>query len=106
MSPERLPVFLARRNYRRRRLADAARLLPLAGGLLFCLPLLWRGTEPSGSTVVAMIYVFVLWAALIAISAMITRHLRSNTNGNGAGQTADTEREPWRASERQKDRDA
>jgi hypothetical protein len=102
MSPERLPVFLARRNYRRRRLADAARLLPLAGALLFCLPLLWRGTEPSGRTVVALIYVFSLWAALIAISALISRYLRSSTNGNG--QPTEAEREPWRASTRQKDR--
>jgi len=104
MSPERLPIFLARRNYRRRRLADAARLLPLAGALLFCLPLLWRGTGSGGRTVVAMIYVFALWAVLIAVSALITRHLRSSTNGNGTGQPADAEPEPWRAHARQKDR--
>jgi hypothetical protein len=41
MSPERGPVFLARRTYRQRRLADAARMLPLAAGVLMALPLLW-----------------------------------------------------------------
>ena len=65
MSPEHTPLFLARRGYRRRRLADAARVLPLFGGALFCLPLLWKGTERAGGTVQALIYVFGLWVVLI-----------------------------------------
>nr|WP_294614957.1 hypothetical protein [uncultured Roseovarius sp.] len=40
MSAERGPVFLARRTYRRRRLADGARLLPVIGTVLFFIPLL------------------------------------------------------------------
>ena len=78
MSPERHPVFLARAHYRRRRIADAARLLPLAGGILFCLPLLWKGSPEGGSTVGAMLFVFGLWVVLILLSAVIARHLRAD----------------------------
>ncbi|MBE0452841.1 hypothetical protein [Roseovarius autotrophicus] len=76
MSPERTPLFLARRSYRRRRLADAARVLPLIGGVLICLPLLWKGSPVSGGTVQALIYIFGLWMVLILASAIVSRHLR------------------------------
>jgi hypothetical protein len=80
VSPERTPLFLARRTYRRRRLADAARILPLIGGVLFCLPLLWKGSPTSDSTVQSLIYVFGLWVVLILASAIISRHLRLDDN--------------------------
>lgn len=41
------PLFLARADYRRRRLRDAARLLPVVGALLMLLPLLWQGQVPE-----------------------------------------------------------
>jgi fatty acid desaturase len=78
MSPERVPVFLARRSYRRRRVADAARLLPLAGGILFCVPLLWQGAGGGARTVVAVIYVFGLWGLLVVVSGVVSRHLRGD----------------------------
>ena len=84
MSPERGPVFLARRGYRRRRVGDAARLLPMAGGILFCVPLLWRGGA-SGGTVAAILYVFGLWALLVALSAWLSRHLHDGEAGDGTG---------------------
>lgn len=66
-------VFLERQSYRRRRLMDAARILPLLGALLFALPLLWPASMPhgaSGDAGIAMssaiIYVFSVWTALIA----------------------------------------
>ncbi len=80
MSPERTPLFLARRSYRRRRLADAARVLPLIGGVLICLPLLWKGSATAGSTVQSLIYVFGLWVVLILTSVIISRHLRLDEN--------------------------
>jgi hypothetical protein len=80
VSPERTPLFLARRSYRRRRLADAARILPLIGGVLFCLPLLWKGSPTSDSTVQSLIYIFGLWVILILTSAIISRHLRLDEN--------------------------
>lgn len=65
------PVFLERQSYRRRRLMDAARLLPLIGAALFAVPLLWAeggdGAVPMSS---AIVYVFGIWAALIGISAV------------------------------------
>lgn len=84
MSPERGPVFLARRTYRRRRLSDGARLLPVLGGILFCVPLLWQGGERAPGTAETMLYVFGLWAVLVAISGVISRHLRASDTEEGA----------------------
>jgi hypothetical protein len=74
MSPERGPLFLARRTYRLRRLSDAARMLPIAGAVLFCVPLLWE-TEGMRTTR-AMFYVFGLWIVLAAIAGVISARLR------------------------------
>ena len=70
----RIPVFVERRTYRRRRMADAARMLPLLGGLLFCLPLLWSVDGPP-STTSSMFYLFSIWVLLCLVSAMISRRL-------------------------------
>ena len=82
MTPERGPVFLARRTYRRRRLADAARLLPIVGTVLICIPLLWQGEGASGATrtTTAMFYTFGLWLFLTLIAGVISRHLRAVEN--------------------------
>lgn len=65
------PVFLARTGYRRRRAMDAARLLPVVGGILFLLPLLWRG----GATGQGIVFLFVVWIGLIAVAGMLSRVL-------------------------------
>lgn len=62
------PLFLARTVYRRRRLRDAARLLPLVGLLLMLLPSLGRDT---GSVAADAVYLFVLWSLLIAAAAAL-----------------------------------
>ncbi|MFW8634208.1 hypothetical protein [Cribrihabitans pelagius] len=62
-----------RQTYRRRRLMDFARLLPVLGALLFVVPLLWPDRDPypapdvpSGMPMSAAItYVFAVWAVLI-----------------------------------------
>ncbi|WP_417475190.1 hypothetical protein [Leisingera sp.] len=60
-----------RLTYRRRRLMDIARLLPVLGALLLALPLLWAeaSTHPAArdgvSMSTAIIYVFAVWAGLI-----------------------------------------
>ena len=64
------PVFLERQSYRRRRLMDAARLLPVLGVLLFAVPLLWPGADSVGvadsmPTSRAILYIFTSWALLI-----------------------------------------
>lgn len=71
-------VFVERRAYRRRRLADAASLLPVLGGVLFGLPLLWYGA-PQGlmatRTTTVMLYVFGVWGGLAVLSALVSRRL-------------------------------
>jgi len=83
MSTERGPVFLARRSYRHRRLADAARLLPIAAVVLMAVPLLWQGPDGDPGTAPVMIYIFVLWAVLVGLSALVSRHLRAREPETG-----------------------
>ncbi|MEI4233364.1 hypothetical protein [Roseovarius sp. D22-M7] len=83
MSPERGPVFLARRTYRQRRLADAARMLPIAAGVLMILPLLWQGPDGDPGTAMVMIYIFALWIVLVGLSALVSRHLRAREPDKG-----------------------
>jgi hypothetical protein len=76
MSRPPTPVFLERRTYRRRRLMDAARLLPVVGGLLFLVPLLWTsGPDEGAATAPTMIYVFAVWAGLIVTAVLLARKL-------------------------------
>ncbi len=75
----RPPIFLERRSYRRRRMMDAARLLPILGAVLFLVPLLWPQPDPGAEpmrTSVAFVYVFGIWAALILVSGLISRSAR------------------------------
>ncbi len=68
------PVFLARSNYRRKRLRDAARLLPVMGMALLLVPLLWiRSGSPGGvGNAAALLYVFGIWAALIGLAFLLS----------------------------------
>ena len=61
-------VFVEKTSYRRRRLIDAIRFLPIFGAFLFLLPLFWGG----GVTSRVSIYVFAAWAILVAISAILS----------------------------------
>ena len=78
------PLFLERRTYRRRRLTDAAYLLPVLGLLLLLGPLLFA-PEPGSRTATASvtIYVFGVWAGLIVLAAVIARRL-SRPGSEGA----------------------
>jgi hypothetical protein len=71
------PLFLERRSYRRRRLGDAARLLPVFGLVLILLPILWSpdATGAARTTAWEGVYLFVVWAALIVIAAVLSRAL-------------------------------
>ncbi len=73
MPQTRQPLFLARASYRKRRLRDGARLLPIFGFLLLVLPLLWvpsvQGVAPHWG------FVFVVWAGLIGIAAALSHGL-------------------------------
>ncbi|MEX0281321.1 MAG: hypothetical protein AB3N13_09060 [Arenibacterium sp.] len=76
-APERRrpPLFLERSSYRRRRLRDAARLLPVLGVFLFFLPLLWSEQASDASNAApamssAISYVFGAWIVLILLAVL------------------------------------
>ena len=72
--------FLQRRSYRQRRVADAARMLPIAGLILMLLPLLFTGgeageTEPVRTSQIGL-YIFALWVVLMATAFGLSRGLQ------------------------------
>lgn len=75
----RRPLFLARSGYRRRRLNDAARLVPVFGAFLILLPILWAPAETaSRDTAQDGLYLFGVWAGLIGVAALLARGLRGS----------------------------
>jgi hypothetical protein len=64
------PVFLERANYRRRRVIDAVRLLPVLGALLWAVPLLWTPGETSSSA--ALLYIFGIWLGLVVLAVVLS----------------------------------
>lgn len=61
-----LPLFVAPRIYRRRRLIDAARILPILGAVLLIVPLLHPSTpDMPRDTASDGLYLFGVWALLI-----------------------------------------
>jgi hypothetical protein len=77
MTEPRNPLFLGRGSYRQRRLADAARLLPVLGGVLLMLPLLWprAGAEDVPRTSSAILYLFGCWTLLVLAAAVLAAWL-------------------------------
>lgn len=69
----RAPLFLARDTYRLRRLGDLARMVPVIGFLALLLPLLWQGPVRSSF---GWIYLFGIWAGLIATAAWLSNRLK------------------------------
>ena len=77
-----LPVFLERRSYRRRRLHDAARLLPVLGMLGWMVPLLWSiDTSSEHKASSALVYIFSIWIVLIFLSFFVSYRLERNESG-------------------------
>lgn len=75
------PVFLERDTYRKRRLIDAARLLPVFGALFWGLPVLWG---PGGATTsMAMLFIFGVWLVLVIGAFILARRLRGVTDIRG-----------------------
>lgn len=70
------PLFLARRSYRRRRMIDGVRLLPLLGVVLLMLPALWQpAATPEPDTGRGTIYLFVVWCGLVVAALAFARAL-------------------------------
>lgn len=84
------PLFLAKSGYRRRRLNDAARLVPVFGAFLIFLPILWGPARtPEPDTAADGLYLFGVWAGLIAAAAALAPGLRRNS-----GPEADAKPDP------------
>ncbi|WP_415182396.1 hypothetical protein [Phaeovulum sp.] len=60
------PLFLARRSYRRRRIMDAAKMLPVLGVVLIMIPALWLPAETvAPDTGRGTVYLFIVWFFLV-----------------------------------------
>ena len=84
---KRGPLFVAPRSYRRRRLRDAARLLPVLGTFLFLLPILWSpGQTERQDTAPDGIYLFLVWGVLIEIAGFLSGRLMEHADIPAGGQ--------------------
>ncbi|MDF1729247.1 MAG: hypothetical protein P1U53_16025 [Sulfitobacter sp.] len=95
MAAQRL--FLERRSYRRRRLMDLVRLLPVLGLGLFMLPLMWSGADegaPQMGTARALIYLFGAWITLTVLAFLLWRRTHSFAEKDPMQMDAETEEEP------------
>ncbi|MBR9840305.1 MAG: hypothetical protein GYB50_20785 [Rhodobacteraceae bacterium] len=69
------PVFLERQSYRRRRVNDAARVLPFIGTLLWVIPLLWPENGAAVRSSSAIIYLFGVWGLLVLGAGLLSWRL-------------------------------
>lgn len=68
--------FLERKTYRRARLEDAARLLPVLGLFLFFSPIaINSGPEGLGPTATWLMYLMGVWLILIGLAALLARKI-------------------------------
>lgn len=89
MSKQSAPLFVARQSYRRRRMMDAARLLPLAGVFAFLLPILWQPRQTAEpDTTFGLVYIIGAWALLI-VAARVLAHLIAHAPGDEAPDDGD-----------------
>lgn len=75
MSRRREPLFLEQQSYRRRRIMDFARLLPVLGLFAFMLPLL-GGEDGISRTAANLVYFFLAWFLLILMACLLSRRMR------------------------------
>ncbi len=72
MKRPKAPLFLKRGSYRKRRLRDGARMVPVLGAFLFLLPILWSpGETARADTARDGIYLFAVWIGLVAVAALM-----------------------------------
>lgn len=84
-------LFLERRTYRRNRLQDAARLMPVLATVLIFAPIFIRGTDPGAGQGMAdwLVYYFAIWIGVIALTALVNRALMRVTSADVAGTDGD-----------------
>lgn len=74
-------VFLERQAYKRRRMRDLARGVPIIGAVLLGIPLLWThgGPQIDGATTSqALVYIFLVWMFLVGLAALVSRTVQSD----------------------------
>ena len=86
MRRPRRPLFLARAPYRRRRLRDAARILPVLGLFLLLMPLLWAPDARMALTAQDVIYSFAVRPGPIVLASAFAPGL---SRGDGADEYED-----------------
>lgn len=80
MTRARAPLFLKRRSYRKRRLRDAARMLPVFGLFLVLVPILWKPAETArADTAPDGLYLFAVWAGLVLVAALMAPGLAEDS---------------------------
>lgn len=86
------PLFVAQATYRARRTKDAARLLPLLGGILFVglLPLI-RSKGHDGAISGSILFMFGAWVFLILLAGLLARPLHRIGREDSETSTPDTE---------------
>jgi len=90
MARPKRPLFLAPASYRRRRLADASRLLPVFGIILLFLPLMWTEASELRLTSGHVIYFFGVWLFLVGVAAAFAPGLKAGDRaGDGSGEDED-----------------
>ena len=80
MSDPRAPKFLARKPYRKRRLRDLFKALPIIAAVLFCVPLLWPTGFSNGT---AVLYVFGIWLFLVIVACLLAYATRQDAQTEG-----------------------
>ncbi|MFZ7094067.1 hypothetical protein [Primorskyibacter sp. 2E233] len=80
---QKTPLFVERQTYRRRRIVDAARALPVLGLLLWWVPLLWALPERPHSASGAIIYIFSVWLGLVVTAGLLIIALRRRDAQSG-----------------------
>ena len=84
MSETTQPQFLDAQSYRRKRMMDAARLLPLLGIFLFLLPILWQPRlTPEPDTVHGVVYLFGAWTVLVIAARVLARIVMTEPDEGG-----------------------
>ncbi len=78
MSAKHNIPFLERQSYRRRRLIDTIRMLPVVGAVLWAVPLLWRQSDDRDAVMTsdAIIYIFMVWLLLVVGGGWLARSLK------------------------------